>query len=146
MSPKWCLSIIREKLGIGIDLNVISFGDKLTMNIFREGDTDGIPQFDAPWEQEWLRELKPDSLEDLTALYALEYSGLKNLIPDFIRRKHCGEKTESIIEEFRETHADELDKLCCARSVSESITAWRIAYLKAHWPDEFEEAFFSQNS
>ncbi len=143
---KRCLSIIREKYGIGIDLNEISFGDNLTMNIFREGDTDGIPQFDAPWEQEWLRELKPDSLEDLTALYALEYSGLKNLIPEFIRRNNSGEEAESIIKDFKEGREDKLDKLCRARSVSESITAWRIAYLKAHWPDEFEKAFFSQNS
>ncbi len=143
---KRCLSIIREKHGVSIDLSEIPFGDKKAMNIFREGDTDGIPQFDSPWEQEWLRELKPDSLEDLTTLYALEYSGLKDLIPDFVRRKHCGEKSESIIKEFEETHADKLDKFCRARSVSESITAWRIAYLKAHWPDEFEEAFFSQYS
>ena len=89
------LSIIKEALaniklskGIDIDIDKISFNDEATFELFSQGETTAIFQFESPGMKKHLRALKPNRFEDLVAMNALYRPGPMEYIPDFIERKH----------------------------------------------------------
>jgi DNA polymerase-3 subunit alpha len=89
------LSIIKETLinikkskGIDLDINSIDLKDEKTYEIYSQGKTVGVFQFESPGMQKYLKELKPTSIEDLIAMNALYRPGPMDYIPDFISRKH----------------------------------------------------------
>lgn len=59
--------------------------------LFADGDTTGIFQFESEGMKAWLRELRADCLDDLVALNALYRPGPMDYIPDYI----CGKKDPS---------------------------------------------------
>ena len=71
-----------------IDLNQISLDDKKTYQLFQQGQTSGIFQFESTGMQHYLRQLKPDRFEDLIAMNALYRPGPMDHIDSFISRKH----------------------------------------------------------
>ncbi len=88
-----CLTAMRERGGVEIDWNEISLNDEKTMELFGEGRTDAVFQFESSGMQEICRRLKPKELEDLSALNALYRPGPIDggMIDDYIAR-HRGEK------------------------------------------------------
>ncbi|MFM8686938.1 MAG: DNA polymerase III subunit alpha, partial [Bacteroidota bacterium] len=62
--------------------------DPLTYALFQRGETIGIFQYESPGMQKYLKELKPDKIEDLIAMNALYRPGPLAYIPNFILRKH----------------------------------------------------------
>jgi len=62
--------------------------DALTYALFQRGETIGIFQYESPGMQKYLKELKPDKIEDLIAMNALYRPGPLAYIPNFILRKH----------------------------------------------------------
>lgn len=62
--------------------------DKGTYGLFQRGETVGIFQYESPGMQKYLKELKPDKIEDLIAMNALYRPGPLAYIPNFILRKH----------------------------------------------------------
>jgi DNA polymerase-3 subunit alpha len=62
--------------------------DELTYGLFQRGETVGIFQYESPGMQKYLKELKPDKIEDLIAMNALYRPGPLAYIPNFILRKH----------------------------------------------------------
>ncbi|MBN1350028.1 DNA polymerase III subunit alpha [candidate division KSB1 bacterium] len=80
-----------EKRGIKIDLDNLSLDDEETFNIFANGQTIGIFQFESSGMREYLRKLKPKAITDLIAMNALYRPGPMDMIDDFIARSH-GEK------------------------------------------------------
>ncbi len=88
-----CLSALRDKGDVEINWSQISLSDEKTMELFGEGRTDAIFQFESSGMQEICRRLKPKELEDLSALNALYRPGPIDggMIEDFIQR-HRGEK------------------------------------------------------
>ena len=88
-----CLTSLREKTGIEIDWSRTSLSDEKTMQLFGEGRTDAVFQFESGGMQEICRKLKPKELEDLSALNALYRPGPLDggMIDDYIAR-HRGEK------------------------------------------------------
>lgn len=85
---KQCIALIKEHHGLNIDISKIPLDDIETLNMFRNGEIEGIPQFDSQEMKTWLTALKPDCFEDITALYALSRPGMTDLVSEFIRRKH----------------------------------------------------------
>lgn len=88
------LSIIRETLrnikqrsGQDIDIDHIPLDDKATYNLFSNGDTIAVFQFESPGMQKHLRDLKPSVFTDLIAMNALYRPGPMEYIPQFIKRK-----------------------------------------------------------
>ncbi|HTH40189.1 MAG TPA: DNA polymerase III subunit alpha, partial [Rhodocyclaceae bacterium] len=61
-------------------------------NIFRNGNTTAVFQFESRGMKDMLVQAKPDRLEDLIALNALYRPGPMDLIPSFINRKHGREQ------------------------------------------------------
>ena len=95
------LSIIKETIeniklsrGITIDMDHLPENDPLTLELFSNGDTTGIFQFESPGMKKHLRNLKPSRFEDLVAMNALYRPGPMEYIPSFIKRKHGQEKIE----------------------------------------------------
>lgn len=95
------LSIIKETIenvklsrGITIDMDNLPENDPLTLELFSNGDTTGIFQFESPGMKKHLRNLKPSRFEDLVAMNALYRPGPMEYIPSFIKRKHGQEKIE----------------------------------------------------
>lgn len=93
------LSIIMETLknikrshNLDIDIDTIPIDDELTYQLFSDGRTVGVFQFESGGMQNYLRQLKPSTFEDLIAMNALYRPGPMDNIPSFIRRKHGEEK------------------------------------------------------
>ena len=95
------LSIIKETIEnikiskhFTLDMDKIPENDQLTLDLFANGDTTGIFQFESPGMKKHLRNLKPNRFEDLVAMNALYRPGPMEYIPSFIKRKHGYEKIE----------------------------------------------------
>ncbi len=78
---------IKKSKNIDIDIDNIDWDDKATFELFAQGNTIGIFQFESAGMRKYLRELQPTSIEDLIAMNALYRPGPMDNIPDFIDRK-----------------------------------------------------------
>ena len=83
------LDEIRRTEGIDIDIDAIPLNDAKTFQLFSEGQTYGVFQFESSGMRELLRKAKPERLDDLIALNALYRPGpLKSgMVDDYISRK-----------------------------------------------------------
>ncbi len=72
----------------------ISLEDRPTYQLFQEGKTEAVFQFESRGMQGMLRDAKPTRLEDLIALNALYRPGPMDLIPSFVARKNGREDIE----------------------------------------------------
>lgn len=70
------------------DIDAIPFDDPLTYDIFSDGNTTGIFQFESVPMRKHLKRLKPHSVKDLAAMNALYRPGPMEFIDDFIDRKY----------------------------------------------------------
>lgn len=70
------------------DLSKISLSDPATMELFRQGATDGIFQFESSGIRDVLRQLAPDRFEDIVAVNALYRPGPMANIPTYLARRH----------------------------------------------------------
>ena len=90
------LTLIRDALdeiklteGIDLDIDAIPLDDQKTFQLFSDGQTYGVFQFESSGMRELLRKAKPERLDDLIALNALYRPGpLKSgMVDDYISRK-----------------------------------------------------------
>lgn len=89
---KEALSNIKKSKGIDVDIDHIPIDDPATFELYCNGDTIAVFQFESPGMQKYLKELKPSKFEDLIAMNALYRPGPMDYIPQFIRRKHGTEE------------------------------------------------------
>lgn len=85
---KDALKLIYRNHGVDIDIDTIPLDDKKTFELYQRGETNGTFQFESVGMQKYLKDLKPDKLEDLIAMNALFRPGPLAYIPNFINRKH----------------------------------------------------------
>lgn len=76
-----------KKDGIIVKINEIPFNDLKSIQIFKEVNTVGIFQFESSGMKNFLRKLRPTSLEDIIAALALYRPGPMGNIDLYIRRK-----------------------------------------------------------
>ncbi len=88
------LALIKQTQGIEIDLDSLPLDDEATYKLFQKGDTISVFQFESSGMREWMRKLKPTSIDDLIAMNALYRPGPMDLIPSYIDRKHGKEVVE----------------------------------------------------
>lgn len=81
---------IRDQLEIEINLEELPLDDEKTLQLFCEGRTSGIFQFESAGMRDILRRLQPSRFEDLIALNALYRPGpIKGgMIDNYIDRRH----------------------------------------------------------
>ncbi len=83
-----CLRIVSEVFGQEIKLDQISLNDKKTFNLLSRGDTIGVFQLESDGMRRYVKELKPNNIEDIMAMISLYRPGPIELIPDYITGKH----------------------------------------------------------
>ncbi len=81
------LALIRKNYGREIDLNNIPYDDPKVYELFSNGQTVAVFQFESSKMQEYLKKLKPTSIDDIIAMNALYRPGPMDMIDDFIDRK-----------------------------------------------------------
>ncbi len=97
------LRFIKENHDIEINLEDIPLDDQKTYEtVFQKGDTNAVFQFESAGMQKHLKDLKPDTFNDLVAMNALYRPGPIAYIPTYINRKHGNEKIEYDLPEMQE--------------------------------------------
>ncbi|VAX17704.1 DNA polymerase III alpha subunit [hydrothermal vent metagenome] len=82
------ITLVKKTRGIDIDIDSIPEDDKKAFALFGKGQTTGIFQFESGAMREYLKNLKPESIQDLAAMNALYRPGPMEFIGDFIDRRH----------------------------------------------------------
>lgn len=85
---------IKRDRGITIDIDEIPLDDKATFTLLQAGATSGVFQLSSPGMKKWLKELKPNIINDIMTMVALYRPGPMDLIPSYIARKYGKEKIE----------------------------------------------------
>jgi DNA polymerase-3 subunit alpha len=102
------LSIIKHTRGVEIDMATVPLDDPKTYQLLQRGETTGVFQFESAGMRRYLRQLKPTSFNDITAMAALYRPGPMEWIPSYIKRKHKQEEVSylhpSLEPIFRETY------------------------------------------
>ncbi len=70
------------------DIDKVDFDDKLVLNSLGTGKTDGVFQLESAGMKNFMKELKPQSLEDIIAGISLYRPGPMDFIPAYIRGKN----------------------------------------------------------
>jgi DNA polymerase III subunit alpha len=80
--------IIERQRQVKIDLAKIPLNDKKTFAMLARGDTMGAFQLGGSGMTKWLKELKPNRVEDIMAMIALFRPGPMANIPEYLSRKN----------------------------------------------------------
>ncbi len=90
------VNIIKERHGIGLDIDKIRLDDPPVYEMLSKGDTDGVFQLESSGMKTLVKDLRPSVFEDLGALVALFRPGPLNsgMVGDFVQRKHGRQKVE----------------------------------------------------
>lgn len=72
----------------GLDMDQIDYNDKQVLSYIGTGKTDGIFQLESGGMKGFMKELKPNSLEDIIAGISLYRPGPMDFIPQYIRGKN----------------------------------------------------------
>ena len=84
----------RHPARAGFSYDDIPLDDAPTYQLFADGKTEAVFQFESRGMQAMLKDAKPTRLEDLIVLNALFRPGPMSLIPSFVARKHGRETVE----------------------------------------------------
>jgi DNA polymerase-3 subunit alpha len=102
------LQVIKRTRGEDVVMARLPLNDAKTYQLLQRGETTGVFQFESPGMRRYLRQLKPTSFNDITAMAALYRPGPMEWIPSYIKRKHGKEKLEELHPDlepiFRETY------------------------------------------
>ena len=74
--------------GCKIDVDHIDYNDKAVLDSLGTGKTDGVFQLESTGMKNFMKELKPQSLEDIIAGISLYRPGPMDFIPQYIRGKN----------------------------------------------------------
>ena len=99
-----CLKSIERETGQRPDLAKIPLDDKPALKLFADGLLNAVFQFESSGMVEICRKLKPEGLEDLSALNALYRPGPLDggMVDDYIERRHGRRKVQYIIPQMKE--------------------------------------------
>lgn len=79
---------IKATTGVDIDIDHIDMNDKGTLDFIGTGKTEGVFQLESAGMQNFMKELKPQSFEDIVAGISLYRPGPMEFIPDYIAGKN----------------------------------------------------------
>lgn len=85
---------IKKTTGIEIDMERIDYNDKNVLDFIGTGNTDGVFQLESDGMKSFMRELKPQSLEDVIAGISLYRPGPMDFIPKYIKGKNNSANVE----------------------------------------------------
>ncbi|MDA9129463.1 DNA polymerase III subunit alpha, partial [Candidatus Gracilibacteria bacterium] len=94
--------IIEFSKGIKVDILDVPMDDAEVYKVFAAADTTGIFQFESEGMRKYLKDLAPDSFEDLIAMVSLYRPGPLAYIPSYIDRKYKREEVKYLTDDLRE--------------------------------------------
>ena len=77
----------KKSTGKTIDMDHIDYDDKAVLDSIGTGRTDGVFQLESAGMKSFMKELKPQSLEDIIAGISLYRPGPMDFIPQYIKGK-----------------------------------------------------------
>ena len=80
--------LAEKSAGHPIDINQIDYNDKTVLDSIGTGKTDGVFQLESAGMKSFMKELKPQSLEDIIAGISLYRPGPMDFIPKYIKGKN----------------------------------------------------------
>ena len=81
------VALIEKGKGVHIDIDHIDFDDKKVLASIGTGKTDGVFQLESGGMKNFMKELKPENLEDIIAGISLYRPGPMDFIPKYIKGK-----------------------------------------------------------
>ncbi|MBR0598794.1 DNA polymerase III subunit alpha [Sinanaerobacter chloroacetimidivorans] len=81
------LELIEQNHGVKLDLSRMEYNDKATYELISSGNTQGVFQLESSGMTQFMKNLKPDCLEDIIAGNALYRPGPMASIPTYIENK-----------------------------------------------------------
>ena len=81
------VDLIEKDTGRRIDMDHLDYGDKAVFDSLATGHTDGVFQLESGGMKNFMKELKPQNLEDVIAGISLYRPGPMDFIPKYIRGK-----------------------------------------------------------
>ncbi len=85
------VKLAEKSIGKKIDLNQIDYNDKEVFDSIGLGRTDGVFQLESAGMKNFMKELKPQSLEDVIAGISLYRPGPMEFIPQYVRGKNSAD-------------------------------------------------------
>ena len=82
------VQLVEKNTGKKIDIEHIDYNDKAVLDSIGTGKTDGVFQLESAGMKSFMKELKPQSLEDIIAGIALYRPGPMDFIPQYIKGKN----------------------------------------------------------
>ncbi|MDF2882836.1 MAG: polymerase subunit alpha [Clostridiaceae bacterium] len=94
------VAFIKESKDITLDLDKLDFDDKNVYKMIGEGKTVGVFQLESPGMTSFMKDLKPDSMEDIIAGISLYRPGPMAEIPKYVKNKYNPEEIQYITPEL----------------------------------------------
>ena len=82
------VKLIQKDAGVTLDMQKINYDDKQVLDSLGTGRSDGVFQLESAGMKNFMKELKPQSLEDVIAGISLYRPGPMDFIPQYIRGKN----------------------------------------------------------
>ena len=82
------VKMIEQSTGVFLDMQKIDYNDKKVLDSLGTGRTDGVFQLESAGMKNFMKELKPQSLEDIIAGIALYRPGPMDFIPKYLEGKN----------------------------------------------------------
>lgn len=92
---------IRKYTDLNITFQNIPMDDKKTLELFADGETDGIFQFEAPGMIKFLKQLKPNKFSDIVAATSLYRPGPMDSIPEYLKGRSNPDKVKYISDSLK---------------------------------------------
>ena len=80
--------LVEQDTGVKLDMQHIDYNDKKVLDSLGTGRSDGVFQLESAGMKNFMKELKPQSLEDVIAGISLYRPGPMDFIPQYIRGKN----------------------------------------------------------
>lgn len=97
-----CIKIIKRNKDVHIDLDKIDFTDKKVFDMLGDGNTCGVFQLESQGMKSFMKDLKPNSIEDIIAGISLYRPGPMDEIPNYIKNKNSKGNIKYLTEELRD--------------------------------------------
>ena len=82
------VKLVEQNHGIKLNMDEIDYNDSKVMELIASGKCDGIFQLESTGMKNFMKELKPHSIEDIIAGISLYRPGPMDFIPDYIKGKN----------------------------------------------------------
>ena len=86
------VDLVKESTGVELNMSAIDYDDKAVLDYIGTGKTEGVFQLESAGMKNFMKELKPQNLEDIIAGVSLYRPGPMDFIPQYVKGKNSGDE------------------------------------------------------